>query len=129
MEVLFEILFEFIGEVLLQIFFEFLAEFGLHCLGAPFKKPPNPWLAAIGYALFGAIAGGLSLWLVPHLFIHTHTGQIVNLLLAPVVAGLAMSALGAWRRRRHLTIIRLDKFAYGYVFALAMALVRFAFAG
>lgn len=129
MEFLFDFLFQLIGEVILQIIFEFLFEIGLHSLREPFRKPPNPWLAAAGYALFGALAGGLSLWLFPRLFIHWHGGQILNLLLAPILAGLAMSALGAWRRRRKQSTIRLDKFAYGYVFALAMALVRFGFAG
>jgi hypothetical protein len=45
----------------------------------------------------------------------------------PGRAGLAMMARGAWRRRRDQELIRLDKFAYGYLFALAMALVRFNF--
>ena len=35
--------------------------------------------------------------------------------------------LDAWRRRREDELVRLDKFAYGYLFALAMALVRFYF--
>ena len=38
-----------------------------------------------------------------------------------------MAGIGAWRRRRDQELIRLDRFAYGYLFALAMAAIRFAF--
>ena len=127
MEIIFELLFQFLGEVFLQIVVEALAELGLYSVREPFRKPPNPWLAAIGYAIIGAIAGVLSLWAFPVLFIASHSAQIVSLVLTPVVAGLSMVALGAWRHRRGQDTIRLDKFAYGYLFALAMAVVRFTF--
>ena len=127
MEIIFELLFQFVFEFLLQIVFEVLAELGMHSVKEPFKKPPNPWFAAIGYAILGAIAGALSLWIFPTLFLVSEIAQIAGLVLTPVVAGLAMAAFGAWRHRRNQTIIRLDKFAYGYLFALAMAVVRFAF--
>jgi hypothetical protein len=64
---------------------------------------------------------------LPALLVHSHTLQLMNVVLTPVAAGLAMMAMGAWRRRRDQELIRLDKFAYGYLFALAMALVRFNF--
>ncbi len=127
MEILFELLFQFVGEVLLQIILEVLFELGLYSAREPFRRPPNPWLAAIGYGIFGAIAGAISLWIFPALFIVSHSGQVASLVLTPIVAGVAMAALGAWRRRRDQDTIRLDKFAYGYLFALAMAIVRFAF--
>jgi multisubunit Na+/H+ antiporter MnhG subunit len=127
MEIIFEILFSFIGEFVLQILMEALAEIGLHSMRETWRRPPNPWFAAIGYALFGAIAGGLSLLFLPKLLVHSHTLQLANVILTPIAAGLAMMAMGAWRRRRDQEIIRLDKFAYGFLFALAMALVRFHF--
>ncbi|MES2151557.1 MAG: hypothetical protein V4508_17405 [Pseudomonadota bacterium] len=127
MEVIFEILFEFLGEVVLQLVFEVMAEFGLHSLSEPFKKKPQPWLAALGYVLFGALAGAISLWIFPRLFATTMGGRLLNLLFAPVVSGLAMVAIGMWRIRRDQETIRLDKFAYGYLFALAMATMRFGF--
>lgn len=128
MEVVFEVLFEFIGEFVLQILFELLAAFGLRALGAPFQRDVSPWLAAPGYALFGAIGGGLSLLVVPALFIASPLLRLVNLVVAPMVAGGAMALLGAWRARHGRRTIRLDRFLYGVLFALAMALVRFAVA-
>ena len=38
-----------------------LREIGLRSLAGPFRKPPNPWLAALGYFIFGALAGAISL--------------------------------------------------------------------
>ena len=58
MEVIFEVILELFGEVLLQVLFEALASVGIHWFKGDKAKPaPKPWLAAIGYALFGAIAG------------------------------------------------------------------------
>lgn len=127
MEIIFEIIFSFAGEFLLQVILEVFAELGLHSMHETWRRPPNPWMAAIGYALFGTIAGGLSLLLFPTLLVHSHTLQLLNVILTPIAAGLAMMAMGAWRRRREQEVIRLDKFAYGYLFALALALVRFNF--
>jgi hypothetical protein len=39
-----------------------------------------------------------------------------------------MCLMGAWRARRGDDVLRIDRFAYGYVFALSLALVRFIFA-
>ncbi|HAV63017.1 MAG TPA: hypothetical protein DCY13_11705 [Verrucomicrobiales bacterium] len=125
---MFELLFQFVGEILLQVIFEAMAELGLRSAAAPFNRRPNPWLAALGYALFGALSGGLSVLVFPALFIDSPEGRFANLLLTPVLAGAAMALLGAWRRRRGQALIRLDRFAYGYLFALSMALTRWALA-
>ena len=127
MEIIFELIFSFICEFLLQFIMEGLAELGLHSMRETWQRRPSPWLAAIGYALFGTIAGGLSLLVFPTLFVHATGYRLLNLVLTPLAAGLAMMAIGAWRRRREDELVRLDKFAYGYLFALAMALVRFYF--
>jgi len=125
---MFELLFSIFGEFLLQIIVEALFELGLHTLAEPFRHKRNPWLAAAGYAVFGAAFGGLSLLVFPSHLVLNHLGQLANLLLAPVAAGLAMAILGAWRARRGQDALRIDSFSYGYLFALAFALVRFFFA-
>ncbi len=134
MEILFEILvrilwwiIQFIGEAVLQIFGEALFELGFRSLREPFRRPRplHPVLAAFGYLLFGLIAGGLSLWIFPVLFIDATWLRVVNVVLTPIVAGFAMSVLGSYRRRRGQEIIRLDTFSYGALFALGMAVVRF----
>ena len=119
-----EFIFELIGEFLLQAVFEALVELGFHSLAEPFRKPPNPWLAAFGYILFGAVAGGGSLLLFPSLLVSGGL-RFVNLLFTPIAVGFLMCVFGAWRLRRDQPVLRIDRFAYGYLFALSLALVRF----
>ncbi len=118
---------QFIGELLLQAFGELIAELIGRSVKEPFRRPQpiHPWLAAIGYCIFGAIAGAISLWLLPTLFISPQWLRIVNLIATPIVAGLMMERLGTWREKKDQETIRLDTFGYGFIFALSMALVRF----
>jgi hypothetical protein len=123
-----EFLFEIIGELLLQLVFELLAELGLQCLAAPFQRQSNPWLAALGYTILGAIIGGISLWLFPSHLVAAKPLRLANLAITPMLVGLGMSAIGAWRAHRAQGALRIDRFACGYVFALRLALIRFYFA-
>ncbi len=106
-----------------------LVELGLHSVAEPFRKRPNVWLAVLGYALLGAGLGALSLWAFPGHLTREGWPRLLNLVLTPVLAGLAMAWLGRWRARRGDPVLRIDRFAYGYLFALAVAVVRFNFAG
>jgi nitroreductase len=124
---LIELLVEVFGELLLQLLFEGLAEIGLHVFrkrsGGEVER--SAWLRALGYVLLGLLAGGLSLWVHPQSFIHASAGRLGNLLLAPVAMGLSMAIVGAWRQKRGQQTLGIDHFAYGYLFALSMSLVRF----
>lgn len=123
-----EFLFEVVGEFLLQAVIEILVELGAHSLAQPFRKRPSPWLAAFGYTVFGAVAGGLSLLVFPQ-HLTPEDWRIAHLLATPFAVGVAMMMLGRWRARRGDTVLRIDRFACGYLFALSLALVRFVFAG
>ena len=134
MEALIEIVLELFGEVLLQLFLQVLAEVGIHSwrgLRDPERHhpPANPVLATLGYLLFGTIVGGLSLLVMPDLFIVSTKLRMLNLLVTPFVSGLVMMALGAWRRRRDQPLVRMDKFAYGFTFAFAASAARYIVAG
>lgn len=118
---------EIIGEFLIQLIGEALVQLGLRSLGEPLNRPPNPWLAALGYGLFGAIFGGLSLWPFPGNLV-PEPWRIANLIVTPLAVGALMAAMGVWRARHGKPVLRIDRFAYGYLFALAFALVRFFFA-
>ncbi len=39
-----------------------------------------------------------------------------------------MVAIGSWRAKRGEVLLRIDRFAFGYLFAFAFALVRYRFA-
>ena len=123
-----EFLFEILGEFLLQAIVEFFVELSVHAGWKPTRKPTNQWVAGIGYTIFGAILGWLSLLVFPSYLVTSEAMRILNLVLTPVAAGLLMCAMGAWRARRGDEVLRIDRFAYGYLFALALALVRFIFA-
>jgi hypothetical protein len=113
---------------MLQVLGEALLELGFHSLAEPLRKPPDPWVAALGYTLFGCIFGGLSLLVVSVHLTPAGWPRVANLALTPVAVGLCMAALGKWRARRGDPVLRIDRFFYGYLFALGIALVRFSFA-
>lgn len=123
-----EFLFEILGEFLLQAFGEALLEIGLHSLSEPFRRAPNPWLAALGYLLFGALLGGVSLLLFPH-YLMPPPWRMVNLFLTPFAVGGLMVLMGHWRARRGDAVLRINRFVYGFLFAAALAVVRYVFAG
>jgi hypothetical protein len=138
MEAVFELLFEVVlqivgailevfGEAVLQAVISALVEWIGFTISAPLQErtPPNAWVAVLGYAVFGAAAGGLSLLLLPNLTIHRLWLQRLNLIASPVFSGSMMVLLGRWRRKRDQHTTRLDTFLYGFIFALAMALVRY----
>jgi len=130
MEVIFEILFELVGEILLQVVFEALASAGIHLVraGKSAAKARSPWMIAIGYALFGAIAGGISLWVMPDSFLRQHWLRIAYLVVVPLLVGALFAAIARWRDKRGLTILTIDRFSCGWLFALAFAGIRYAFA-
>lgn len=123
-------LWQVLGEVFLQTIGEMIVEVVGHGMRETFRrpKPLAPWLAVIGYLAWGAIVGALSLWLFRGHFIQSQWLRLANLFLTPIVAGLIMAKVGAWRRSRDQEPIRLDSFAYGFAFAFGMALVRYIWA-
>jgi hypothetical protein len=127
-EFIFEIIFQFLGEMLLQLTFECLAELGMHSLGDTFRKPRNPLLSTIGFILWGAISGGISLLILPHSAIANPNYRVANLILTPTIAGLIMMLIGRKRSKKGATIVALDRFGYAFLFAFSMAVVRFIWA-
>lgn len=124
-----EFLFELIGELILQTVLELLVDLGLQPFRGERKPHPNPWLTAFAYAVLGAMAGGVSLWLLPELLVRDETWRTVNLIATPILAGFAMATLGVWRVKRGHVQVGIERFSYAYLFALCLALVRFHFAG
>ena len=129
MEIIAEAILGFILEILIPIVGEISFEAVARCLGEPFRSRErrNAVAAGIGYFLIGLILGGVSLLIFPRSFVRSETFHGINLLITPLVSGLVMGAFGRWRERQGKTILRLDSFVYGFVFAFAMALVRFVY--
>lgn len=123
-----EAVLQLMGELLLQLFGQLLLELGMHALAEPLRSDPNPWMLALGYTLIGALLGGLSLMTWPQLLTPPGVWRVLNLVLTPLAVGLAMTAVGRWRAQRGQALFAIDRFACGYLFALALGLVRFSFA-
>lgn len=122
-----ELLLEVVGEFLIQVVVEALIQLGFHSLAAPFKQTPNPWMAAAGYTMFGAILGGFSLYAFPANFAPP-SWRVMNLVITPFAVGVIVALLGKRRVKRGQPTLRIDRFSYGYLFALSLGLVRFQFA-
>ena len=128
-------------ELLLQIIFEFLLEFILQISGEIFfevafkKVSAKRWehedlsatIAVLMYFGLGLITGWLSILIFPHSFIRSSRLHGISLIITPLLAGLTMSGIGWVRQWQGKLVIRLDTFAYGFIFAFGMALVRFLF--
>ncbi len=125
MEFIFEIIFQILGEILLQLGFEFLAELGLHSLADTVKRPKNPVLSTIGFGFWGGLAGGISLFVFPNSLISNLVFRKINILVTPLAVGGVMMLIGRQRDKWGQSLVRLDRFSYAFVFALAMAIVRY----
>jgi hypothetical protein len=119
-----ELILQLLGELLIQGVMELA---GRSLVGV-FSKRRNPFLATLGSFLWGVIAGGISLALMPAAFIGPPALKLLNLVLAPVAVGLVMAALGRLRARAGTPLALLDQFGYAFTFALAIALVRYIWA-
>lgn len=128
MEFIFEIILQFFGELVLQALFQLIVELGFHSLADTVRRPRNPVLSTVGFTLWGLIAGGISLWLFPTSHIHKPIYRQINLIVTPVALGFVMVLIGKIRLKKGQNLVRLDQFGYAFVFAFAMALLRFIWA-
>ncbi|HEV2836105.1 MAG TPA: hypothetical protein VGW58_12345 [Pyrinomonadaceae bacterium] len=129
MEAIFEFIILVVFEFLLEVAGELMLELGLRSLGETIvsREHRNPLLAGIGYALLGLIGGGLSLLFFPNAFARSEALHGISLLIAPVLTGLAMAGLGWLWEKKGRQRLPIDSFAYGFIFALPMAIVRFLY--
>jgi hypothetical protein len=131
-EFLFELLLVF-AELFLEIFLEVAAttlfDLALRAIAKVFDtlRFANPVVASIGYTLLGTLAGGLSVFIVPHPLVHPSRLHGINLLVSPIVTGFVMSLFGSVLRRQGGKVTRIESFGYGFVFAFGMALIRYLF--
>ena len=131
MEIFLEFIFSVLGEFLIEIIGEVLCELGCQYFSSTSfnRVKSHPVVSFIGYCILGAIAGAISLFILPHQLISSETFAIINLLATPILAGIVMCSIGYFRKRKGRNLIRLDSFLYGFAFAFVMAIIRFYFGG
>lgn len=124
-----ELILELLLEFGLQIIVELLIEAGFHGLRVAGRasKAFSTAGALLLYFVSGILLGFLSLPFFPQSFVRSANYHGISLILTPLFAGLAMSAVGLLRRQLGKPVMRLDTFGYGFIFAFGMALIRFLF--
>jgi hypothetical protein len=125
MELLLELFLELFGEAIVQI----LMEAGLATAQeAAGRENRSPALATIGYLMFGAVLGGLSMLLLPTRLFGVSPATGISLVVSPLVMGIVMQLWGGLRRAQGHRTTNLATFHGGAAFALGVALVRFFWA-
>ena len=124
-EAVIELVFQIAIEVLLQA----AAAFGWESVRQAVRRGPqrNPLLPAVGQMLMGAVAGGISVWLVPTRLTEASLFPGISVILSPLVNGLIMDELGDRWSSRGRERPALFNFRAGACFAFGMALVRFLY--
>lgn len=126
-EVFFELVFEFFGELLLQLLFELFGsafKTGWHKLRGR-DQAISTAQETIWSVLTGIVAGAVTVLLFPVLAIRLPWLQVLNLALAPLVAGLLVERVRAWRASRRE--FNWPVFAYAALFGLLFVLTRWLF--
>ena len=123
------ILLEILLELVFPLFVEFIAELALHQFGQiPWmRKTARVVFTAIMYLGAGLVAGFISLQIFPKAFARSSTLPGISLIVTPILGGLLMSYIAWLRVRTWDWTIRLETFAYGFLFAFVMTLLRFLF--
>ena len=127
MEIIFELLAELVFEIVLQGIFE-LGGRGIVSMFRRDDATVNPWLAICGYVFMGAIAGSISIWLIPMHLLKSPVPQILYLAITPIALGCIFEMFGRWKANHDKPRYAMDRFSYGFTFALTMGLVRYFFA-
>ena len=128
MEVIFEILFNVLGELFIQLVGELLVNYGLRAAVDGDTARRHPFLSLFGNILLGAIAGGLSLLVFREHFLKAQWLRVAMIFVIPPLAGVMMSAFGKWQEKHGGERASLERFWNGLAFALAMGIVRFLYA-
>ncbi|MDR3792576.1 MAG: hypothetical protein P4L03_04255 [Terracidiphilus sp.] len=122
-------------EIALEFFMEFAGEMLISGLLRVAKRivgnfsRVNAFVIAILFGILGTLLGFLSVALFPHPLVHPSRIHGISMIIAPLMTGLAMMAIGRAIRLRGKETTEIENFSNGFVFALAMAIVRFVCVG
>ena len=127
LEVVFELLFEFFGELILQLGFEALGDtFKLGWQRLTGRETGTTVKREVGWSVVtGIVCGGITLLIFPALAIRVPMLQLLNVLAAPLVAGLLVERVRAWRESRRE--FSMPVFGYAALFGMAFAMTRWMF--
>lgn len=129
MEDLLAVILEAVAEAFLAIAGELLVSLLARAFKSLFKMilGLGPVATASCVALLGILTGACSVIIFPHPLMHGTKMHGASLILSPTLAGLVMLQFGRLLRNRGARTIQIESFVYGFAFAFAMAVIRFAF--
>jgi hypothetical protein len=118
---------EALFEAIFEIAFEGLASLLIRAIAKLFKtvSDVNPVATTFALGMLGALVGSFSVLAHPHPLVHPSRFHGVSVIASPLITGLVMSQLGRLLRNHGKRVMSIESFGYGFVFAFAMALVRF----
>ena len=129
-EVIFEIIFGFVGELVLEIVVSGFVELGFHgTAGRISRGARNRLFVGAAYAVFGAVLGFASLYIFPKVRFANPLLPLLYFVISPIIAGFALTTV-SWLIDRGIGNSRwfqLDKFVFGIVFAIGYSLSRVIF--
>ena len=122
-------MFEFIAELALQLGGEWIGDlFQVGWLKATGRdRKVSPAQETIWSVVMGIVIGAITLFIFPHLALRSPGLQLLNLIAAPLLAGLLMERYRAWRESRRA--FSFPVFGYAALFGVAFALTRYLFGG
>jgi hypothetical protein len=85
----------------------------------------NPVANTFALGMLGTLVGFLSVVTYPHPLVHPSRIHGISVIVSPLITGFVMSQLGRLLRNHGRKVMPIESFGYGFVFAFAMALVRF----
>lgn len=121
-----EILIELVFELLFQVVGEFIITLGWESLGHAIRstRKANPALAILGWAIIGAICGAISAVLLPQRLLPRSRIPGMSLVVAPLLTGGLMKMVGDRRREAGKDTTILATFWGGAIFAFALSAAR-----
>jgi hypothetical protein len=124
--IILEAILQIVGEWLLVLLGKGIASVfkSIQCAFADFFDL-HPIAIGIGLVILGAGSGFLSVVAFPHPLVHPSRAPGLSVILSPLITGIVMSQAGRILRSKGRKTTRIESFSYGYVFALAMSIVRF----
>ena len=108
---------------MLQIVVELFGDAVLHSLAE--RSGARRLVTIFGYALIGAAAGALTIFILPEHLIRNPNLRIANVIITPLLVAALMSWIGILRRRHDKRVVRMEEFTHAYAFALSFALARY----
>src|SRR5829696_4625450 len=105
LEIIIEIFLEFLLQIVGELFVELFIRIGASIPWV--NKAASNLLTALVLFAVGLFIGWVSLWIFPRAFVRSEGLHGISLVVTPVMAGLAMAALGLPRERWGKPMIRL----------------------